>query len=443
MTSAPSLIESFGLALLGGVVLNVMPCVLPVLTMKAFHIVEHSAQDPRERKLSGIAYTAGTMTLMIALATTAVLANVVLKRSVHWGSQFSSPYFMAAITALVFVFALNALGVFEITVSMAGGEEKKGLAGSYVNGLFAAIMATPCTAPFLGSAVAFALGAGTPWWQTEIIFALIGFGLALPYLLLTFMPKLGSKLPKPGPWMETCKQVMGFTLLLTAVWLFGSLQAQVTRESSTSYLFFLVFLAVALWAGGRFGGAAASTRRRWSVRIGQLVGIGLAGFTMLSFAKPEALACADTPAGKSLVANDVLENGHLRWTPYAVTRVATEHARRRPVFLDFTADWCGACKVNEKAFIETDLVRSAFADTGILPMKVDMTNDHPEGDVMVEKFGTGGIPIYVILLPDGSVDLLPQVITAELVAGRLRDASKRFPIEKFEPMATDRDRPPS
>lgn len=243
--------------------------------------------------------------------------------------------------------------------------------------------------------------------------------------------------------METCKQIMGFTLLLTAVWLFGSLQAQVSQASATSYLFFLVFLAVALWAGGRFGGAAASAGRRWGVRAGQLILVGVAAFTMLSFSKPEAVACAETPAGKSLVSNDVIENGHLRWTPYAASRVTAEHARKRPVFLDFTAEWCGACKVNEKAFIETDLVRSAFADTGILPMKVDMTNDHPEGDAMVEKFGTGGIPIYVILLPDGSVDLLPQVITAELVSQRLRQASERFPIGQFVPAAVDRDRPPS
>ena len=441
--SPVALLETFGLALLGGLVLNVMPCVLPVLTMKAFHVVENANQDARERRLHGLAYTAGTMALMIALATLAVVANLVLKRTVHWGSQFSSPYFVAGITAVVFAFALNALGVFEITVSMAGGgSERKGVAGSFANGLFAAIMATPCSAPFLGTAVAFALGASTPWWQTEIIFALIGFGLGLPYLLLTFVPKLGSKLPRPGPWMETCKQIMGFTLLLTAVWLFRSLQAQVTDESANSFLFFLVFLAVGLWAGGRFGGAAASASRRWSVRFGQLALIGVAGFFMLSFSRPEAEACAETP-GKSLVANDVIENGHLRWTPYAADRVVAEHARRRPVFLDFTAEWCGACKVNEKAFIETDLVRGAFADSGILPMKVDMTNDHPEGDKMVDKYGTGGIPIYVILFPDGSIDLLPQVITAEMVAGHLREASKKFPIDKFGPRPTDGDRPPS
>ncbi len=433
---APSLLSILFAAVLGGLVLNVMPCVLPVLAIKAFHMVEHANQSARQRRVHGIAYTLGTMSLLVGLATLAMFARLFLGRAVHWGSQFQSPYFVAVMTAVVFAFGLNALGVFEITLSISrpakSGEEpdEEGFLGSYLNGLFAAIMATPCSAPFLGAAVAFALGADTPWWKTELIFAMIGFGLALPYLLLTFVPSLGNRLPRPGKWMETAKQLMGFTLLVTAVWLFRALQQQVDSASSNSFLFFLVFLSVALWAGGRFGGAAASAGRKWSVRAGQLALVGVAGFFLLSFQKAENQACAE-PVRSANVADDVLAGGHLRWTPYATERVVAEHARSRPVFVDFTAAWCISCQANDRAFLETDLVRGVFQSSGILPMQVDMTNDNPMGEDLMTKLGRSGIPIYVILLPDGQIDLLPQVITAELVAHHLEMASKKFPIDKF------------
>lgn len=432
------------LALLGGLILNVMPCVLPVLALKAFHVLEQSSHHPRERRLHGIAYSLGTMSLMVALATVAVVLKHVLGRTVHWGSQFQSPYFVAAMVAVVFAFALNALGVFEITVGLSEKEEREGYAGSYANGLFAAVMATPCSAPFLGTAVAFALAGDTPAWQTELIFALIGLGLALPYLLLCFVPALAKRVPRPGPWMETVKQLMGFTLVVTAVWLFRALQKQISVESTNSFLFFLVFLAVALWAGGRFGGAAVSARRRWAVRLGQLGLVGFAGFLLLTFDKVESTACLDqTSAPPTVLAEDVVKDGHLRWVPYHPTRVEQEHARSRPVFVDFTATWCTSCQANDKAFIETDLVRGTFVKTGILPMQVDMTNDNPEGDALMKKFGREGIPIYVILMPDGTIDLLPQVITAEMVAERLNEASKKFPVEKFGANAAEVGRTPT
>lgn len=431
------MLSVFALALLGGLVLNVMPCVLPVLALKAFHIFEKSGQSARERRLHGVAYMMGTMSLMVGLATVALIAKTVLGRSVHWGSQFQSPYFVGAMVAIVFAFALNALGVFEITLSVQdGGEEREGFAGSFVNGLFAAIMATPCSAPFLGTAVAFALAADTPAWQTEVVFALIGVGLALPYLVLTFVPALAQRLPRPGPWMETFKQLMGFTLVVTAVWLFRSLQMQVNEASSNAFLFFLAFLSLALWAGGRFGGAAVAAGRRWAVRGGQFALVAAAGYFLLKFERNDALACVEKVPSAAVADVDVVQNGHIRWTPYDNARVVQEHARQRPVFVDFTATWCTSCKVNDATFIETDLVRGAFVKTGILPMQVDMTSDNPQGDELMKRFGRDGIPIYVILMPDGSYDLLPQVITAEMVASRLAEASKRYPLEKFAAPST-------
>ena len=423
---------TLALALAGGLVLNVMPCVLPVLALKAMSVVEHARHDARKRRMHGIAYTVGTMSLFIALA----ILVVVVKASGHrlgWGMQFQHPPFVAAMTAIVFAFALNAVGVFEITLSSSseGGDDDKFI-GSVVNGLFAALMSTPCSAPFLGTAVAFALSSDVPAWKTILVFALIGLGLALPYLAITLIPGFSRILPKPGRWMETVKLVMGFALFGTAIWLFRTLQVQVTPASANSFLFFLLALAVALWLGNRYGGVAAEPARRWLVRGVQVGGVALAGYLCLSFVKPEAAIAAD-PVGTSVVGNDppvVVEN-HIAWAAFDGKRLDAEGKRGRPVFLDFTAEWCASCKANEHAFLETDTVRGAFSKANILPMRADMTNENDELDKMLEALGRSGIPAYVIVMPDGTRDLLPVTITAEMVATHLEDASHRFPSEKY------------
>jgi thiol:disulfide interchange protein len=431
------------LALAGGLVLNVMPCVLPVLALKAFHAVEHSKHDARMRRMHGLAYTAGTVSLFVALALVLVAIKASGKR-LGWGMQFQHPPFVAAMTAIVFAFALNALGVFEILVSAQGKEgEQDKVWGSVVNGWFAAIMATPCSAPFLGTASAFALASNTAAWQTVLVFATIGFGLAVPYLLLTLIPAAGKILPRPGLWMETVKQIMGFSLLGTAIWLFRTFQIQVTPESANWFLFFLLALAVALWAGHRFGGIDRSPARQWIVRAVAVLGVGLAYKGMVTFDRPVAVAALPTSESNPKVASGagsagaarslepVVVDGRIAWTPYDKARLERENKRNRPVFMDFTAEWCASCKANEKAFLETDTVRNALQRTGILPMKADMTNENTELDALLEKLGRNGIPVYVIWLPDGTYDLLPVTITAEMVQTHLEEAAKKYPIDKF------------
>ena len=422
------------LALAGGLVLNVMPCVLPVLALKAMSVVEHARHDAAKRRMHGIAYTIGTMSLFVALA----VLIVVVKASGHrlgWGMQFQHPAFVATMTAIVFAFALNAVGVFEITLSSSGsgGDDDKFI-GSVVNGLFAALLSTPCSAPFLGTAVALALGSDVPAWRTILIFAVIGLGLALPYLAITLIPGFSRVLPKPGRWMETVKYVMGFALFGTAIWLYRTLQLQVTPASANSFLIFLLALAVALWFGNRYGGVAAEPARRWLVRAVQVGGIVLAGYLCVSFVKPEPAIAADSARvlGPSVDKDPpVVVDNHIVWAAYDGKRLSSEGKRGRPVFLDFTAEWCASCKANEHAFLETETVRGALTKSNILPMRADMTNESDELDALLQSLGRSGIPAYVIVMPDGTRDLLPVTITAEMVATHLGDAATRFPVEKY------------
>lgn len=423
-------------ALVGGVILNIMPCVLPVLALKAFTVVEHAKHDDRKRRLHGFFYTAGTMSAFLALGTLVVIGKGAGKH-LGWGMQFQHPPFVAAMIAVVFVFALNALGVFEILVSAQGEGDNDKLWGSFMNGIFASILSTPCSAPFVGSAAAFAFGSKTSTFETLLVFAVMGFGLALPYLLLTLIPALANVLPRPGAWMLDVKIVMGFFLLATAIWLLFSFAKQVTPDSLVKFLFFLLALAVALWAGHRFGGIDRTRARRWIVR-------GLAGafvfgaFKLTVHLEPAAQAkIGPEPLAKAgEIIPPVIVDGHIVWAPYDAARMKNELEHNRPVFLDFTAEWCATCKANEQAFVETDAVRQAFERTKVLPMKVDMTSASDELDELLDKTlaehpDRNGIPVYVVKFPGGEQDLLPLVISSELVSGRLDEAAKKFPPDKF------------
>lgn len=404
-----------GLAFLGGVVLNVMPCVLPVLALKVFHAIENNGRE----RATGVAYAFGTMAAFAAFA----LIIIGLRESgqvLGWGMHFRHPPFLAGLIVLIFAFGLNALGVFEITISATGAGHSQGTAAAFFNGVFAAVMSTPCTAPFLVTAAGFALAADTTWWQTLALFVVIGFGLAFPYLLIAFVPRLSRALPRPGAWMVTFKQLMGFTLLGTAVWLLGALQRQVTPASFINFVWFLLILACGLWAAEHFGGIQYARRRRASVLAVTALVLLAAGESLLRFERAQAITSG--PGPDALVQNDAIV-----WRRFDPSVVARAQAAGQLVFMDYTADWCAACKTNEQLFLNTQAVRQAILDANILPVKADMTNENAILDAWLQKLGRSGIPAYVIYFPDGTYELLPVTITAEMVVERMRAAAERFP----------------
>ena len=413
-----------GAAFLGGVILNIMPCVLPVLTMKVFHIVDQGAEDAASNRRHGVAYSLGILATFACFAG-GVIAIKASGQLIGWGMQFQNPGFVAGVTALMVVLGLNALGVFEFAVSVSGGGGK-GYWGSFGNGVVASIMATPCSAPFLGTAAAVAFGTESSAGQTLAIFLFIGLGLAFPFALISFIPALSRLLPKPGTWMETFKILMGFTLLGAAVWLLGVLMGQVTVDGAVWFLGFLVLMSLGLWAMDRFGGFQHSTTRRRMVRLGVVVALVLAGQQMIDLEKPVARAqtasFSDQPA---------TVDGKINWAGFNPTRVAMEKKRNRPVFMDYTADWCLNCKTNEKLFIETAAVREALENSGILAMKADWTNEDEGVTQWLTELGRSGIPAYVVYYPDGTRNLLPEVITEEMILGALSVATQKFPREKF------------
>lgn len=407
-------------AFLGGLILNVMPCVLPVLTMKVFHLLEHADESASVHRKHAVAYTAGVLSTFGIFA----LAVLVLKASgelVGWGMHFQDPTFVAVLVAVMVVLGLNALGVFEFQVSLQGHTGTGGYRGSFLNGVVASVMATPCSAPFLGTAAVAAMGAGVPAWQTVVIFGMIGIGLASPFVLVSFVPALARLLPRPGAWMESFKHLMGFSLLLAAVWFGGTLQKQVDAASFQRFLFLLVFIGMAGWAIGRFAGPMANATRRLVVQGIATAAILALGVGYVNLSPSRALVCAD---GQNLA--PVVDN-RINWQPFSSALVQQMREVGRPVFVDYTADWCQNCKANEALFIEVERTRQVLIETNILPMKADMTNDEPEILRWLSELGRSGIPAYTIYFPDGTYDLLPVAITTELLVERLEAAAARFP----------------
>jgi thiol:disulfide interchange protein len=380
-------------AFIGGLILNLMPCVFPILSLK---VLSFAAADAERRHHHGIAYAAGVVLSFAALGG-ALIALRAGGAAIGWGFQLQSPLVVALLAYLMLAMGLSLSGVSEFgagLMGVGGGlAERRGLAGAFFTGVLAVLVATPCTAPFMGAALGFALV--EPAALALAIFVALGAGMAAPMLAASLVPGAARLLPRPGAWMATLKQVLAFPLYGTVAWLVWVLIQEVGPEGSLMALLGLVAVGFAVWVHGRTRFAAAGARR---------LGGGLAG---AGLAAAVALAAMLQPAsGRAPVASDGL--AYEAFTPARLAALTAEH---KPVFVNLTAAWCLTCIVNERATLDRDAVRDAFAAHHVVALKGDWTRQDPEIARFLQSYGRSGVPLYLLYDGDGTATVLPQILT--------------------------------
>ena len=409
--SSLSLAEALLFALLGGLILNLMPCVFPVLAMKAASLARLAGHSRGELRRDGLAYSAGVL-VSFALMAAALLAIRGSVGEVNWGIQFQSPIFSLLIAYLFFAVGLNLSGVFEIGGRFAGLGQglaaRGGTAGAFFTGVLAVVVATPCTAPFMAAALGFALVQPAP--QTVAVLLAMGLGLALPYLLLTLTPALQRFLPRPGAWMDRLRQLLAFPMYASAVWMIWVLTLQTGADGVLYALGGMVLIAFAAWLV-RVGGA--SSTGLWLRRGAAAAAVLLAIAATLKLENPSATA-ASASGGP---ANGVSFEG---WERFSRARLAEAVAQGKPVFVDFTAAWCITCLVNERVALETAKTRQAFEQAGVVKLKGDWTNRDPEITATLKEAGRAGVPLY-LWWPAGAdkPKILPQILTEAMIVSEI------------------------
>jgi len=402
---------------LGGIILNLMPCVLPVISLKIFGFIQQAGQSRQKILRSGVAFTLGIFAWFIVLALL-LIALKAAGRDVTWGGfQFTNPYFVLGLSVIVLVFALNLFGVFEISLpqSMTRGllstTARKHDLGSFFQGVFATVLATPCTAPFLGTALGFAFSQ-----SAAIILAMfiaIAAGMSAPYLLLSAQPAWLRFLPKPGPWMLHVKQFMGFLLLATLLFLLYVLGAQRGLEGAIWASCFLLVISVACWMKGAFIVPTASAAKRNVVIFLMLVLVFASGIYFIG----DKFHSANIASADSRLRGD--------WQAFTPERLQAELEQGRTVFVDFTAAWCLTCKFNEASVLESAEVREAFQRHAIVKLKADWTNGDPVITKLLQQFGRPGVPLYV-LYPGKNEEpiVFPELLTKGMVLDKLETISR-------------------
>jgi thiol:disulfide interchange protein DsbD len=393
-----SLLGILILGFLGGLILNIMPCVFPVLAIKVLGFVKQAGAERRRVVLHGLTYAGGVLASMWTLVGV-LLALRAGGAQLGWGFQLQQPAFVLGLAIFFLLFALSLSGVFEIGGSLiglgSGLTAKDGLGGSFFQGMLAVVVATPCTAPLLAPALgaAFAL----PTWQALLAFTCIALGLATPYLLLSLFPGLAQRLPRPGAWMETFKQFMAFPLYATVAFLLFTLNGQVSAERFLNVTFALVVVAMAAWFYGRYATPAASRTRR---RIGQ---VG----ALLLFAA--GTVWAYWPAED------------LNWEPWSADRVKELQKEGRPIYVDFTARWCVTCRVNKDVvFYSTTRVVDAFNHAHVALLRADLTKPDPLITAELARRGRAAVPLDLLYLPGHAEPIeLPSLLTPDIVLDAL------------------------
>ncbi|WP_404367764.1 protein-disulfide reductase DsbD family protein [Corallococcus coralloides] len=402
-------------AFLGGALLNLMPCVFPVLALKAYGFTRMVQEEKGRVAPHAAAYAGGILATMLLLAG-AVLAVRAGGASVGWGFQFQEPLFVAGVSAVLVAFALNLFGVYTLGAdgtALAGKvDQSHGLMRSAGEGVLAVVLATPCSAPLLGTAVGFAFAAGPA--TVVAVFVALGLGLALPFCLLVLVPGLAKRLPKPGMWMERGKQFLGFALLGTTVWLVWVMGGLAGVDGMARLLAFLIAVGLVTWLYGQSQGLEGG-RRGVTVALAALVLVG-AGAVALRF--EEAQASVET-RGAAVASH----GGAQAWDEAAVTAAL---AAGQPVFVDFTADWCLTCKFNERTVLSRDDVRQAFLKHNVAFFVADWTRRDARITTKLAEHGRAGVPMYLVLSPGApdKPEVLNELLTADSVIQAVQRAAE-------------------
>lgn len=395
-------------ALIGGFILNLMPCVFPILSMKALSLAQLSDKDEGKARLHGMAYTLGILVCFVAIAGILISLKAA-GTQVGWGFQLQHPTIILFLSYLFFTLGLNLAGYFEINFGLSDvGQsltQRGGAMGSFFTGVLATLVATPCTAPFMGTAMGYALTQNALLSLT--VFVALGLGLALPYLAMCFIPSLRHALPKPGAWMETLRQFLAFPMFASACWLLWVLSMQVSEMGQFIALLGLLSIAFAIWLLKHHPRRITTT----------LLAIAALVFTISTFItiKPAA------PIEKAAEAKEG------NWEDFTRAKLESYLEGKDPVFVNMTAAWCITCKVNEKIALATPSTEKLFADNGVKYLKGDWTNQNPEITAFLEEYGRSGVPIYVYYAPRDEKTgtrpqaiVLPQILTPTIVENAIK-----------------------
>ena len=402
-------------ALLGGLMLNLMPCVFPVLSIKALNVMEQAKKDPAAVRAKGLVFAAGVIVSMLCLAGVLLVLRAGGEQ-LGWGFQLQSPLFVTLLVYLLLAVGLNLSGVFEVGGGLAGVGDNltqgDGYSASFFTGVLATLVATPCSAPFMAPAVGAALTQAP--FNALCIFAALGVGISLPFVLLSFAPWMRRVLPKPGAWMDTLKQVFAFPVYATAAWLLWVVAQETSPFGLGAALAGSILIALAAWS---------FQKARSSAGGGKIAVIATAAISLLlAIVLPIRFAdvAAASPAGSARA-----QPGADEWQPYSEAKVAELNAAGKPLLVNFTASWCLTCMVNERNAFSDSAVQAIFRDKKVTLMKGDWTNRDPAITKALAAFGRAGVPLYVVYNPrPGATEpvVLPQLLTAGIVQSTFADA---------------------
>ena len=428
-TPSPALWKMLFYGFVGGLILNVMPCVLPVIALKILGFVGQAKDNPRRARFLGLVYAAGVLVSFLVLAGL-VLGLKAAGHKAGWGVQFSSPYFLVAMTTLVTLIALNLFGVFEVFLgsrtmdAAANLSSRHGTAGAFFNGLLATVLATSCTAPFLGAAVGFAFAPSQRAITTLWVFLSVGVGLAFPYVLLAWQPAWLKFLPKPGPWMERFKVAMGFPMLAAAVWLF-SLVTIYYAERSWWLAIFLVMVAVAAWIYGEFV-QRHRTRPALAIIAILLILVTAYGYALEGHLHWREPILQDKPS-----ASAEQEPGGIAWQPWSLAAIEKARAEHRPVLVDFTARWCLTCNTVIKPALESSAVRDKLKQLNAVALLGDYTRTPEDITDELGRHGRAGVPLVLVYSakPGELPIVLPEALTPGMVVSALDQAQQSVALK--------------